>query len=146
VTQCAGCREIRCHVVRGIVCIGAGGGRVIEILRMAAKTSCRQRRVIATSVATHSRAGQGHVRALQRERGRAVIECRVRPLDRVMAKRAIHGEIRSYVIRYIAAGCNRRVVGIHMATRARGRHGRIVPGNVTLRIYAAQWRRRVRVG
>ena len=148
VTLRAGRREIRSYVVRGIVRIEADRGRVIEILRMAAKTSRRQCGVIAAEVASgvRTRAGRHSVGTLQRERGGAVIECRVRPLDGVMAQRAIHGEIRSHVIRYIAADADRRVEGIHMAARARGRHSRIIPANVALRIHAAQRRHGVRVG
>ena len=91
-TRGAGRREIRCHVVRGIVRIEAGRGRVIEILGMAAITSRGQhRREIATEVASgvRARAGRHSVGTLQRERGRAVIELSVRPRDRVMALHAI---------------------------------------------------------
>lgn len=92
VTSGAGRREIRSYVVRGIVRIEADRGRVIEILRMAAKTSRRQhRREIAADVASgvRTRAGRHSVGTLQRERGRAVIELSVRPRDRVMALHAI---------------------------------------------------------
>ena len=87
----AGRREIRSYVVRGIVRIEADRGRVIEILRMAAKTSRRQCRVIAAEVASgvRARAGRHRVGTLQRERGGAVIELSVRPRDRVMALHAI---------------------------------------------------------
>jgi hypothetical protein len=92
VTRGAGRREIRSYVIRRIVRIETDRGRVIEILRMAAITSRRQHsREIATDVASgvRARAGRHRVGALQRERGRAVIELSVRPRDGVMALHAI---------------------------------------------------------
>jgi len=46
----------------------------------------------------------GHVSSTQRERGVVVVEHRVCPGDRVMAKRAIRGERRRHVIRYAGVG------------------------------------------
>jgi len=56
VTLRAGGGEIRRGVVRWIVGIEADCRRVVVILSMAAIASRRQRRVIATGVATHIRA------------------------------------------------------------------------------------------
>jgi len=59
VTLRAGGGEIRRCVVRGGVRIEAEDGRVVVILGMAAIASLRQRRVIATGMATHIRASSG---------------------------------------------------------------------------------------
>ena len=136
----ASCRVIRRYVVRD-----ANQSRSAVVNGLVARNAGRrQRRVIPARVATCAR--HANVRPQQREGGLTMIEHRVRPLNRVMAQSAIHGEIRSHVIRYIAADAYRRVEGIHMAARARRGHGRIVSANVTLRIHAAQRRHGVRVG
>ena len=59
VTLRAGGGEIRRCVVRGVVRIEADGGRVVVVLGMASIASRRQRRVIATGMATHIRASSG---------------------------------------------------------------------------------------
>jgi len=149
VTGCASRREIRRNVVRRIVRIEADCGRIVVVLGVAAIASNGQVAGVTGWTDVAQGACSGHVRSSQGERGVVVVEHRVCPGDGVMAKRAIHGERRGHVIRYVgvaSAQSHRRVVGIQMAARAGGGYGRIVPGNVTLGIDAGQWRHGVRVG
>ena len=86
----------------------AQGGRALPLGSVATVAIGGQRAAVVV-IHMAQRAGHGGVRAGQRERGRAVIECRSRPICSRVADRTVRRETRRNVIRNRAAERRRAV-------------------------------------
>ena len=100
---------------------------------MAAIAIRRRPREDVVDVATCT--GHCNVSAGERERRRAVVECRAKPVDCGVAHRTVRWEARGGVV-----WIGRRVVCRQMACRARGRRQSVVIVDVTLRARRGQMR------
>lgn len=117
----------------------AKGGCALIILRMAA-IAIRGQRAAVIAVHVAQSASHCRVRARQRERSRAVIERRRRPVRRGMADRAIGWKAGRDVIRNRAAQCCRAVPIRRVAAVARCRAERVVVAHVAGRARRGRWR------